>query len=119
MAAELNEPLRVDVAHRAAAVVVTLTGAADIESASALRRQLAEAAGQASALLLVDLHELSFICSTGLGALIEAHKTCRAAGVRLRLVDPVPAIRTMLETMRLNRLMDVYDTLDEALAASV
>jgi len=115
MAAELDAPLQVNVAQRGTAVVVTLTGAADIEGATILRRRLLEAAPKATSLLVLDLGELSFICSTGLGALIEANKICRAAGVRLRLIDPVPVIRKIIETTRLNKLIEVYDTLDEGL----
>ena len=47
--------------------------------------------------LAIDLHDLSFIDSTGLGMLAGALKRARQQGRTVVLVAPQPAVRTVLE----------------------
>lgn len=64
------------------------------------------------------MSDLDFIDSTGLGGIVAAHLRGRHHRSAIRLVNPRPAIREILDVTRLNHLFPVHDTLDAALAAS-
>lgn len=67
--------------------------------------------------LVVDLSEVSFIDSSGLGALLSGYKNATQRGGTLILAGPQPRVRAMFELTRLNRVFDIYPRLQEALAS--
>ena len=67
---------------------------------------------------MLDLHEMDFICSLGLGAIINGHLKSRHHQGQIRLVGPVPPVRELLETTRLTKLFGIYDSVEQALTAS-
>ena len=64
--------------------------------------------------LIVDLGEVSFVDSSGLGAVIGGLKVARQAGGDLRIARPNQQVKLVLDTS-LNRLLNPYDTLEQAL----
>jgi anti-anti-sigma factor len=84
------------------------------EVASQLSRALQEAAQQRPRVLAVDLSGLAFISSTGLGGLVAAHITCQKNGSRFVLVSPKPLIQEILDVTKLNTLLRIVDSVDEA-----
>ena len=86
--------------RRADAVVVTPSGEVDRDTAGELRRHLAEAlelAGRGHIDVDVDLAQVTFMDSSGIGALLAAHRLAAGAGTTLRVRDAVPTVRTVLE----------------------
>jgi hypothetical protein len=62
-------------------------------------------------------HDRTRFCdSAGLQALIGAHRRARAEGGEVRFVVTGPAVRRILAIMAIDRLIPVFDHLDEALA---
>ena len=106
------------VEDRDGAIVVRLSGELDLYNAQLVRDALLTAAKREPERLVVELSEVTFIDSTGLGVLIEAR-------TKLKNRRRVPARRPGLETRRaleisgLDRHFAVHDSLGEALAASV
>ena len=97
------------------AAVVRFAGAADISAVEAIRRALEESMQNADNRVVCDLSGMDFICSDALGVFISAHEGAREAGGYMRLLQPQERIRDILATTQLNRLFDVYDSLDTAL----
>jgi anti-sigma B factor antagonist len=55
----------------------------------------------------IDLSQTAFIDSCGLGALIALHKTvCGRKGL-VRLLNPTPPVRQILELTRMHRLFEI------------
>ena len=108
------QPLMIHTSTQGGATVIALVGSADIDQGEPLRRQLREAAAAAPGNVVLDLHQLSFICSTWLSVLIQLYKEARTRGAQIRLARPVEAIAKMLHTTRLTAIMPVYDTLEQA-----
>lgn len=67
--------------------------------------------------LVVDLGNVEFVDSSGLGALISTLKVLRANDGEMVLTNVTEAVRSVLEITRLLRVFDVYDTPEDALAA--
>jgi anti-sigma B factor antagonist len=80
--------------------VVRLVGELDVANADRLREVLA-AITQPSPRIVVELSELSFMDSSGLGVLLEQHR--RGATVVLR--NPSPIIRRVVEATGLTDVL--------------
>lgn len=97
--------------------LVNLNGRLDLLSAVEVKQKLAAVVGEGHARLVVDLGEVSFIDSSGLGALISGLKTARIAGGDLRIARPDKQARYILQVSTLDRVLVPYATVEEAIAA--
>jgi anti-sigma B factor antagonist len=80
----------------AGTATVSLKGEVDVLTVDQVRVVLGEALAGSPREIVVDLAELAFIDSTGLGALIFGFQRARDAGVRFRLTRPTPGVRQVL-----------------------
>lgn len=110
----LREHPVLGVEPRGAAVVVRLGGELDLYNADEIRAALGSAAADTPERMVVDLTEVEFVDSTALGVLVEAHNAL-PEGV-LRLAAPQLETRRALLVSGLDRRLNVYDTLEDALA---
>jgi anti-sigma B factor antagonist len=95
--------------------LLAVYGDVDLKSARGLRDALDEAAQDAKPRLIIDMSEVPFMDSSGLAALIGAQKAVRA---RTKMIVVCPEnIRRIFEVTRLDSVVDVVDTLPEALVA--
>jgi len=109
--------MQIDVAHRDGATIVTPAGARlDVEVAAEFRTTLLSLIAGGSRHLVIDLHAVEFIDSSGLGALVSALKTLKRGNGTgdVRLARVQPPVVTLLEIIRLNRVFSSYPTVDEA-----
>jgi anti-sigma B factor antagonist len=54
----------------------------------------------------IDLSQTTFLDSCGLGALVALHKTACSRQGRLRLLNPLPPVRQILELTQLDRVFE-------------
>jgi anti-sigma B factor antagonist len=111
-----SDTLRIDVQTGGPAAIVRLIGAADMNVTDQLRERLVGLVDSGQRMLVLDLAELKFINSMGLGAIIAAHLRCRHCKTEIRLVAPQPPIREVLRITRLDKLFPIFASLEEALA---
>ena len=69
-------------------------------------------AGQTS--LLIDLGEVDFIDSSGLGTLVSCLNSLKKAGGKLKLCDIQENPKQVFEMTRLDRVFEIYDGQGEA-----
>jgi anti-anti-sigma factor len=98
------------------AVVVSLHGQLDLDTASQLHDVLASLLLQPSPRIVVDLAALTFCDSIGLSALAFAHRRCVEAGGYLRLCSPRPFLRRVLTVVGLSPRLPAYWTVQAACA---
>lgn len=67
--------------------------------------------------LIIDLNEVRFIDSSGLGVLVSGFKNASARNGSLLLCSMQAQVKSMFELTRLHRVFDIYATADEALAS--
>jgi anti-anti-sigma factor len=89
-----------------------------MDSGAELRDRLVELTDPATRRLVLDLADLEFINSMGLGGIVAAHLRLRNADGEIHLAAPRPAIRNMLDVTRLTKLFPVHDSVAIALASS-
>ena len=114
----LHEPPVASIQELGEAIVVALTGELDLYNAHLVRDALLGAAERSPERLVVDLAEVTFIDSTGLGVLVET-RTRLANRRAFLLVAPGVETRRALEISGLDRHFALHDTLDGALSAEV
>ena len=114
--APLHRPPVSGVDERDGAVVVKLAGELDLYNAHAVRDELLAAAARSPDRLVVDLADVTFIDSTGLGVLIEA-RTRLANRRAFLLAAPGLETRRALEISGLDRHFTVRASVEEALAS--
>jgi anti-sigma B factor antagonist len=87
----------------------------DISGARALQQSLEGLVGDGHTRLLIDLTDVSFIDSTGLGVLLHIVRRLRRRRGRLAVCCPDPVMRGLFELVGHNMLFPVEETLDQAL----
>src|SRR5262249_8622894 len=65
---------------------------------------------------LVDLSELEFIASLGMGMFFTCAQALRRHGVKLVLLNPRPMVEEALNAVRMGKAAPIAHDLDEALA---
>lgn len=96
------------------AIVIRPKGRLNMMTAPELRGQLHSLVESGSAQVVVDLADVEFIDSSGLGALISGLKAARQAGGDLRISAPNKQVVSVLELTNLNRVLRAHDSADSA-----
>lgn len=110
-----------EVAHesRGEAVIVVAKGDVDSSTVGGLRADLATALDAAAThparRLVVDLQAVNFFGSAGLNAVLDCHEAGVTAGTSVRLVAHHPQVLQPIKVTELDRILDVYPTLADAL----
>lgn len=112
-----KKPLTVKVDDEQSAAVVHVCGSAGMGEADTIRMELDQLVGRKVAIIVMELSEMDFICSEGLGAIIDAHHRSREHDGQVRLVSPQPAVLHLLEMTNLTKLFTVFPTVSDAITA--
>jgi anti-anti-sigma factor len=110
---ESSFQVHVQSADRAAVIVVS--GELDLASAPALEEELNRAVTNGADLVIVDLRELEFIDSTGLGLLIKANRMTEAAGRRFAIVKGQSQVQRLLGVTGIEQRLTLVDSPEELL----
>lgn len=98
---------------RGASEVVTLEGELDMANAATVAETL-DALADGERPVIVDLSDLTFIDSSGIHAILRPRPQQGA----VLLVCPPGNIQRVLSVTKIDRVLPVYETLDEAVAAA-
>lgn len=97
------------------AKVLEIGGEIDLHSAPGLKSELAKLAEAAGALVAVDLSEVTFLDSTGVGTLVGGLKKVRENGGKLVFFGVRPRVKRVLEITGLLRALPIFDNREMAL----
>jgi len=111
-----DETFTVNVEQRGDVAIVRLCGSTTMDTSTNLQERLFEAVDLPVKCLVLELSQLDFMTSAGLGAIMATYLRCRHRKCRMKLVGPQPRIVELLDLAKITELFSVYKTLDEALA---
>src|SRR5215813_13430575 len=94
--------------------VVAMPAEIDAVNAEEIRQGLLSAVGLGAAALVIDMSDTTFCDSSGVQAVIAAHRQATANGTELRLV--ATAVLRILTVVGIGQLVAIYPTLELALA---
>jgi len=87
-------------------IVVVPEGDVDVVNAALLRQVLQQVVERRDCTRLdIDMSAVTFLDSSGLGMLVAAHRAAGAQGIALRLREPGPMVRMVLEVTNLHRVL--------------
>lgn len=99
-------------------VILSLSGSLNVTTRDRFVAR-AEAALARSPHLIINLADVPFIDSAGMGSLVGLTRRARAAGGDVRLAGASPQVRRTFELLRLDRFLTLDETLEESLAGLV
>jgi anti-sigma B factor antagonist len=88
----------------------------DAHNSKELKDYLLELLDNGAKKLILDLSEVRFVDSSGLGALLSGHKNAGLRDGRFALVGVQARVQSMFELTRLTRVFDIYPGVEDALA---
>lgn len=86
----------------------------DAHNSSDLKEAILHLIEQAEVNIIVQLEQVRFIDSSGLGALLSGYKNAAAKSGKLAIANLQPQVLSMFELTRLNRVFEIYADLSEA-----
>src|SRR3954471_2025326 len=102
-------------------VVLQVSGEMDLVTSPAVRQHVHDAVADGRRSVVLDLSEVRFCDSSGVGVLIAARRLMRSCQGRLRLILPAQGavdgshVNRVLAALGVRRLFDVYADVDDAL----
>jgi anti-sigma B factor antagonist len=98
--------------------VVSVGGEIDVYTAPKLREQIVQLVEEGRYHLVVDMEDVEFLDSTGLGVLVGGLKRVRAHDGSLRLVCTQERILKIFRITGLTKVFPIHSTVAEAVEAS-
>ena len=96
--------------------VVTAPDEIDMSNSPALRSALQEAAAHGHGTVVLDMTGTQFCDSSGLHALLAAHRSAQAEGGELLLASSAMAVLRVLQLTGIDRAVPSFTSLDKAFA---
>lgn len=106
--------LGLDVSERNGFTVLAVKGEVDVYTAPRLRERLVELVGEGNYKIVVDLGEVEFLDSTGLGVLVGGLKRLRSHDGDLTLVCTQHRILKVFEITGLTKVFSIFESVDAA-----
>ena len=91
--------------------LITIRGDLDLQVVDQVTETLTRVESEEPELLVIDLSRLTFMDSTGMGAIAAAHVRALEAGRRFALVRPPAGVRQAFDRTRLDEVITIADDL--------
>lgn len=95
-------------------MVIHASGEVDLHTATDLSDRLLAAIDNGTTQLVVDLTDIGFIDSTGLGALVAAHNGATEHGVSMHVVCPSERLLKLFRITGLHEVFAIYPSVAQA-----
>lgn len=89
----------------------------DASSSKELKDIVVTKIDQSKINLLLDMSQVSFIDSSGLGMLITCLKSINKAGGQLKISNISNNVKTIFDTTRMDRVFEIFDNNEDALTS--
>lgn len=110
--------MNVQVEHNDGVLVAKVEGRVDSSNSQDFERQLQAAIGEDVGAVVMDLGQLAYISSAGLRVVLLVAKTLGQRNVSISLCSLSDPVQSVFEISGFNRIIQIYDTQADALAAA-
>ncbi len=93
--------------------IVQPSGILDGASTNQLRRDISDVIENGADIVLVDFQDVTFINSSGLGALVSTLKLVRSAGSEIFICSLTEQVKMMFELTKMNRVFKTFVSRDD------
>ena len=108
-------PLEVVARKTGDVTVLCLAGQINEMGADVLSAELDRVLEEGDCRLIFDLSDVNFLSSTGLGQVMRAYRAVKGHGF-VRIAGPQPLVADLFKLTKLDKLLVIYPTVQEALA---
>lgn len=95
--------------------VVNLSGSIDVSYSAELRTTLKNIVEAGATSIIINLKDVNFIDSSGLGIFVSVYKTLKPLGGSISMVSPQKTVLRIFDLTGTRKVFHIYDSLDEAL----
>ena len=89
----------------------------DAHNSSELKTQMLTLFDEGKNNIVIDLQDVRFVDSSGLGSLVSGFKNASARNGNLKLSGLQPQVKSMFELTRLHRVFEIFPGTEEAIAS--
>ncbi|MGH2412182.1 MAG: STAS domain-containing protein [Microcystaceae cyanobacterium] len=93
--------------------VIQPSGILDGTQASQFRQEISDLVQKNAKIIVIDFKDVTFMDSSGLGALVLSLKIVRAAGAKLVLCSINDQIKMLFELTSMDRVFDIFSNREE------
>ncbi len=112
-----NQTLQIDVETLGETTLVTPLGDIDLSKSTELRAFLQPILSEQPDKIIIDLHAVPYMDSSGLATLIEALQISRQHDKAFLLCNLSEGVQSIITLSRLDQIFQITDSKEEALAA--
>ncbi|MBS3764427.1 MAG: STAS domain-containing protein [Planctomycetes bacterium] len=112
---ENEEPSEIYIEKQGETLVFELSGHVNELVADALSSKIDEIFENNQNKVIFDLSNVSFMGSSGLGQIMRVYRTVKDTDGYVKVVNPQPLIADLFELTKLDKLIDIFPTVDDAL----
>jgi len=106
-----------EIPGKADARIVRFVGDLDATNVDMITEQIFNYFGDGLVKIVADFKQLRYVNSTGLGVLLHFNKSAREKGGCFKIVNLNEDVYEIIEIIGAASLLDIYDEMDEAIAA--
>jgi len=107
--------MKIEIVENSGKKIIGITGDIDMYSSPALRDELMGLIKKKALALCVDLRSVTYIDSSGIATFVEGLKCMKAYGGRLQFCEVPHGILEIFRFSKLDRVFEVYGTIDDAI----
>ena len=96
------------------AMVLKLSGRLDSTSSAILKDRVKDCAKSGQTRLVIDMAEVDFVDSSGLGTLVACLRSVNKVGGDIRIAGLQDRVRAVFELIRLHQIFEVFDSISTA-----
>ena len=97
--------------------VISLVGRLDISQADEVEVKLSKDVQNGSGDIIINLHDISYISSSGIRVLVGTVREMERQGRKLKLCAITPPVKKVFDVVELLDLFEVYETEEDAIAS--
>lgn len=109
--------MEMTVRERGTVTILTLSGRLDLASGTTLKEQVKKLLAKNNTTVHLNLQDVEFINSSGLGALVSIMKEVRLFKGRLTLSNLASYVQEIFDITQLSHIFEIYQSEEEAVAS--
>ncbi len=109
--------MEISVKEKGGVTVLTLNGRLDLASGTTLKEQVKAQLKKGNTMIHLNLAQVDFINSSGLGALVSIMKEVRLQKGRFTLSNLATYVQEIFEITQLSHIFEIFATEEEALSS--
>jgi anti-anti-sigma factor len=94
--------------------ILTPSGYMVASTIDSFRKVINQIQNDKTSRIILDMGKIRMIDSAGIGTIVKLVKTCKNTGCEVKITSLLKHIREAFDMLRLNKVMDIYMSLEEA-----